>query len=189
MIKPVWRRISWRDGATLAVAVLLAVLLGWVTYNIGLLRSQNSALASALAQQRQQAQDSGQEPVAPPPDEILRDPTVVEGPSGPEGPQGPAGEDGRDGLPGATGPPGDRGATGAAGADGADGEPGPAGATGPDGATGPQGATGPEGPEGPEGPQGVAGPAGPDCPEGTHPDTVTVVTTDGPQQIAACVTD
>lgn len=176
----------WRDWAAFALAVLIAGALAWTTYHIGLLQRQNEALASALEQQRQQAEDSGQEPVAPPPDEILRDPQLVVGPQGPRGPSGYPGADGRDGQPGSPGSPGPTGPPGAQGVAGMGGAPGQAGPPGPAGSAGPPG---PAGPQGEQGPQGDAGPAGAQCPEGTHAETVTVVTTGGARQIAACVED
>jgi len=86
------------------------------------------------------------------------------GPAGPTGPPGPPGLDGATivGPPGPTGPPGPAGPQGAAGADGAT---GPAGADGKDGAPGPA------------------------CPIGYHPQAVTVLTTDGPQDGVLCEPD
>lgn len=190
------RRLSrWRDWVAILAAVLVAATIAWATYEVGLLRAQNEALANALEQQRQQAQAAGQEPVAPAPEDIIRDPKVVTGPEGPQGPAGPRGVDGTDGTagsPGPTGPPGPSGAAGppgAPGADGADGAPGPHGPAGPSGPAGPAGPAGPPGPQGEQGPQGEAGPAGGQCPDGTHAETVTVVTSKGTQRIAACVED
>lgn len=105
------------------------------------------------------------------------DPETLKGDPGPAGPQGPIGPAG---IPGQDG------------ADGVDGLPGPTGPAGPTGAQGPDGAqgpAGPAGPAGPTGPAGEAGPAGPSCPTGTHAETVTVLTTDGPVTMAGCVAD
>lgn len=102
------------------------------------------------------------------------DPSTLKGdpgPAGPEGPIGPMGLPGRDGE------------------DGAPGAPGPTGPAGPMGAHGPDGAQGAQGPQGPQGPAGEAGPAGPQCPTGTHPETVTVITSNGPKTMAVCVHD
>lgn len=107
-------------------------------------------------------------------------PAGPEGPEGQEGPPGPPGRDGADGTPGAPGPPGPPGR------DGQPGAPGPAGQAG---APGPAGPEGPPGPAGPSGPPGEAGPAGPQCPDGSHPETVTVVTAEGPRELVACVRD
>lgn len=180
-----WRG-KWRDWAAIVAAVVVATLIAWATYQIGLLRAQNEALASALEQQRRQAQDSGQEPVAPAAEDIIRDPQVVTGPEGPQGPPGRPGRDGRDGVPGPSGSPGAPGMPGLPGRDGVDGAPG---ATGPQGPQGPVGPEGPQGPRGEQGPQGEAGPAGPQCPDGTHAETVTVLTTEGTRQIVTCVDD
>lgn len=125
----------WRDWPVFAVAILFAVLLAWTIYQVGVLRQQNVALASALESQRQQARDAGQEPVAPPPEVILRDPQVVTGPPGPQGPPGPRGTPGAPGV-------GHPGQPGAAGKDGSPGPPGPAGADGKDGTDGKDGADG-----------------------------------------------
>jgi len=105
------------------------------------------------------------------------DPSTLKGdpgPAGPEGPVGPPGIPGRDGENGGVGPVGPTGPVGPGGAAGKDGE---------------QGEQGPAGPVGPVGPAGEAGPAGPACPTGTHPETVTVLTTDGPKTLAGCVQD
>ncbi|WP_330438828.1 hypothetical protein OHB44_28055 [Micromonospora sp. NBC_00821] len=186
------RRGRWRDWAAILAAVVVASMIAWATYQIGVLRAQNDALASALDQQRQQAQDAGQDPVAPPAEDIIRDPQAVTGPPGPQGPRGWDGTDGSIGPPGPTGPPGAPGRAGVAGENGTDGAPGSAGPAGPPGPTGPTGPAGPpgdQGPKGEQGPQGEAGPAGAQCPAGTTAKTITVVTTEGAQQIAACVAD
>lgn len=93
------------------------------------------------------------------------------GPAGPEGPVGPPGIPGQDGDDGAMGPVGLTGPVG------------PLGPAGKDGAAGAPGAAGPPGPQGP------AGEAGPACPTGTHVETVTVLTMDGPKTMTGCVQD
>lgn len=108
------------------------------------------------------------------------DPATLKGDPGPAGPQGPIGPAGITGADGAPGSPGPAGPTGAAGPQGPDGAQGPAGPVGP---------AGPAGPAGPPGPTGEAGPAGPACPAGTHAETVTVLTVDGPVTMAGCVAD
>lgn len=82
-------RTAAQHWAWLAVAILGAVLLGWGTYELGHMRAQNEALATALERQREQAMQSGQTPVAPSADEVRRDPEMIEGPPGPVGPVGP----------------------------------------------------------------------------------------------------
>jgi hypothetical protein len=96
------------------------------------------------------------------------DPSTLRGDPGPEGPAGPPG------IPGQNG---------------SDGEPGPTGSPGPAGPAGKDGVAGPVGAQGPQGEQGPAGPPGPTCPDGTHPETVTVLTTSGTVTMAGCVQD
>lgn len=178
------------------VAIIVAtVALGAGVYSVWMVRHQAQTKVASAQQQKntavtsaeqlcQQVQQMGGTCVVDP-KKLRGDP----GPAGPVGAQGPAGIPGRngaDGKPGPTGPPGPTGkdgAQGAAGKDGQNGDPGPAGPAGP---AGPQGDPGPQGPQGPP---GEAGPAGPACPDGTHAETVTVLTTDGPEAIATCVAD
>lgn len=82
-------RTAAQHWAWLVVAVVGAVILGWGTYELGHMRAQNEALATALERQREQAVQAGQTPVAPPADAVRRDPEVIEGPPGPAGPEGP----------------------------------------------------------------------------------------------------
>jgi len=141
----------WRDIVALAAAIAIAVMLSWTTYHIGQLRRQNEALAIALDAQRKQAEDSGQVPVAPDPDQIRKDPEVVRGPMGPPGPSGapgpsgPPGIDGIDGRIGPSGPPGPSGSPGSPGRDGTDGQDGTDGTDGTDGKDGAPGPTCPSG--------------------------------------------
>ncbi|MEU5945148.1 hypothetical protein ABZ793_06245 [Micromonospora sp. NPDC047465] len=185
-----------RRGRRRAVIALVATALifaaaGWVAASLGRQATAEQQRAdsavSGAEQLCQQVRQLGGTCVVDPSE--LRGERGEPGPAGPPGPPGLPGldgEDGRDGSPGATGPAGARGEPGEAG------PAGPAGANGPPGAAGPSGPPGPAGPAGPrgeQGPQGEAGPAGAQCPDGTHAETVTVVTTSGARQIAACVAD
>lgn len=155
------RRASW------FVVVLTIVAIGLLAYTVYLLsqrgdqeeRRADQAVTTAV-QLCQQVRDLGGVCVANP-DELRGDP----GPAGVPGPQGQPGSDG------------------------ADGDPGPAGPAGPPGEAGLQGPPGEQGPTGLQGPAGQAGPAGPQCPLGTHPETYTVLTTDGPKTMVGCVSD
>ncbi|MGW3608929.1 hypothetical protein ACWD6N_03420 [Micromonospora sp. NPDC005163] len=225
------RRIVSRAGlGVAAVAVLVAVVVGWIAHDVRVTRAQVAALAVALDQQRRQAQDSGQEPVAPAAEDIIRDPQVV---TGPEGPQGPRGQDATDeqvraaveryfarNPPKARDPnpteiavavinyltenPPPAGKDGQDGTDGRDASPEQVAAavreylTANPPPAGPKGDKGDPGEQGPGAtPQQVADQVEaylkahplPWCPDGTHAETVTVVTTDGAQRIAACVAD
>lgn len=142
-------RLKARDWLVIALVVVLAVVLGWGVHAIASVRKQNDALAAALTAQRQQAQDAGQSPVAPPPEKIRDDPAVtVPGPPGPTGPPGRDGEMGRAGLPGPAGGPGPSGVPGPGGPPGS---PGPPGSTGAPGQPGVKGDPGPAGEPGPAG--------------------------------------
>ncbi|MCW6003845.1 hypothetical protein K1W54_04510 [Micromonospora sp. CPCC 205371] len=77
-----------RDWAFMAVAVLLAVGLGYGIYTIGQWRAQVDALAVALAAEQRQSEKAGLTPAAPAPSEILNDPQVVEGAPGRDGRDG-----------------------------------------------------------------------------------------------------
>jgi hypothetical protein len=109
------------------------------------------------------------------------DPNSLRGDTGPAGPQGQPGPEGIPGRDGTNGTDGQPGATGPPG------EQGPTGDRGPQGEPGVQGPAGPQGPVGPAGPAGEAGPAGPACPAGYEARELTVLTADGLQTIAACV--
>jgi len=141
-----------------------------------------NVLASNLDRSREQLQDHGITPSAPPAKTVVEQvqgakgdkgdpgaagPSGPAGPSGspgPRGPKGDTGEAGQGGTPGAAGSTGPSGAPGAPGKDGKDGEPGPAGPAGPQG---------PAGPAGPQGPQGEQGPKGDKGDPGTLPSTMT----------------
>ena len=116
---------------------------------------------------REQVEQEGNVPVAPPSEDITEALPPVDtaatqglpgsaGPPGLPGPQGPPGEIGRPGQNGLPGEPGPQGLPGEAGA---------TGETGPTGETGTQGEPGPAGADstvpGPAGPQGEVGPIGP----------------------------
>lgn len=223
------RWIVPRKGlATAMVAVTVAVLIGWIAHEARVTRAQVGALAVALDHQRQQARDSGQEPVAPPPEDIIRDPQVV---TGPEGPQGPPGRDATDDQvrraveayftrnppkPGRAPNPAEIAvavinyltehppAPGKDGKDGRDASPEQIAAAVGEYLTANPPPAGPAGPKGDKGDQGDGATAQqiadqvkayltahplPLCPAGMHAETVTVVTTDGAREIAACVAD
>lgn len=174
-----------RAAVAIVATVLIAGGLVWAGAQMGHARDQEQKRAdtavSGAEQLCQQVRQLGGTCVV--------DPDELRGEQGPEGPVGPPGPPGVPGLPGTAGTDGQPGATGPPGGRG---ESGPAGAAGKDGAAGlpgPTGAQGPQGPEGPPGPQGEAGPAGAQCPDGTHAETVTVLTAEGTRQIATCVRD
>lgn len=162
-----------RQRRTVIALVLTAVVFALLGYAL-----RNSTETADKQQQRAEAAVSGAEQLCQQVRQLgavcVVDPSTLKGdpgPAGPEGPMGPPGlpgRDGDDGTPGAVGP------TGTAGADGVQGPAGP---------------TGPPGPQGPTGPAGEAGPAGPQCPVGTHAETVTALTADGPKTMAVCVYD
>jgi hypothetical protein len=137
---------------------------------------QIAQLSDGYSALLEQVEGLGAEPVAPPPEDIIDNPTeLIPGPTGPQGPRGPTGPmglpglDGPQGAPGpvgASGPQGPAGTTGAAGADGEGGPAGPQGATGDQGPSGEPGPQGPVGETGPQGPQGVEGPPGATGPQG-----------------------
>lgn len=171
MIRRVPRpRLPLRDWLTIAVAAAIAVGLLWLATQVGHLRRESDALSIALTQQRAQAAEVGLDPVAPPADEIRRDPTVVKGPRGEPGTPGEPGQPGPAGAPGAPGSPG---ATGVPGPTGPPGPAGPAGPPGPGGADGAPGEPGPPGPAGPRGESGPTGPPGVDGRDGEPPESWT----------------
>lgn len=147
-------RLHFRDWLSIVATAALAVGLLYLATQIGLLRQESDALSIALTQQRGQAEASGQTPVAPPPEEIRRDPTIVKGPPGEQGAPGRSGEPGPAGSPGAPGKPGAPGTPGPTGPAGAAGVPGKDGAAGEDGAPGPAGSPGATGPAGADGKDG-----------------------------------
>lgn len=132
---------------------------------------------------RNQLEDAGETPTAPPPEDVIEDLpdpgddplgergprgfTGLQGPIGPIGPTGPAGPQGIPGDIGERGATGDRGPQGVQGEPGIQGEPGES-VVGPPGPIGP---TGPAGPPGPEGKQGVQGDPGPKGDQGEKGDT------------------
>lgn len=127
-------------------------------------------LSSGLDTTRQQLQQHGVTPSAPPADSIVQGvPGVpgVAGPPGAPGVPGPSGPPGPSGAPGSPGPvstvPGPAGPAGMAGAQGIAGTPG---VDGKDGAPGTPGAPGKDGAPGPAGPAGPAGRDGQTCPDG-----------------------
>ena len=151
---------AWVVGLALAAFIALA-LHSVETANHHLASGQQaqatviSRLADGLDTTRQQLQQHGVTPSAPPAQSIVRGvPGVqgvpgLQGEPGPTGPTGPAGAEGPAGRPGATGPEGPPGADSTI--------PGPAGSPG---ATGPTGAPGPAGPAGKDGTDGRDGAPG-----------------------------
>jgi hypothetical protein len=155
------------------VLVLTAVMFAMIGYAI-----RSATIRADQEEQRADAAVSGAEQLCQQVRQYggacVVDPSTLRGdpgPAGPAGPVGPPGLPGRDGI------------------DGVDGAPGAPGPVGPQGEQGPPGAPGEQGPAGPQGPAGEAGPAGPQCPTGTHPETYTVITDEGPKTVAGCVTD
>lgn len=170
VVRESWVRRQRRVILPLAGALFVALPIAWLIYSNQVRGQQIAALTSALTAQRQQAVQAGQSPVAPPPGQILANPTPPKGDRGDPGPAGPPGRglvsatcvggvwavtytDGtssRDagpctGPPGAAGTPGPRGpdgGDGAAGTPGVDGQPGPGGSAGVDGSPGPAGSDG-----------------------------------------------
>lgn len=179
-----------RDWLIISVVAVLALAVAYLFYDRQVRVQQLNAMSSALSAQREQAQRSGQTPVAPPPKQILATPTPVAGPQGETGATGATGPAGRgltsvicvsgrwrveytdgtvdtDAGP-CTGPPGPVGAAGATGS------PGPAGKDGQNGAAGATGPQGDTGPTGPPGPAGSTGPAGKDGKDGSPAQTMHI---------------
>lgn len=67
-------RRRWLDAAAIAVGVVVSLLLGWVLYSIQVQHERVDVLAQALADEQAAAEDRGETPVAPPPDELIEDP-------------------------------------------------------------------------------------------------------------------
>lgn len=167
-----------RDWISIAVAAMLALGFLWLSTRVGVSERQADALSVALTQQRSQAEQSGQTPVAPAPEEIRRDPKIVQGKPGEPGPPGPSGTDGQPGEPGnpgPSGPPGTPGPNGKPGTDGASivGPSGPSGPPGPPGPGGAAGLPGPDGKAGEPGPPGRDGEDGTDGEDGRPPSSWT----------------
>lgn len=139
------------DVAFACGAVVIAVVLAWVLYEVQTLQAQLEASNSALKDEQAAAQQRGEEPVAPPVEELMEDPDQYQGPKGDPGVgiswigcvdgqltivqtdgvrvvpgpcAGPAGRDGADGKDGEDGVDGLPGAPGSPGVDGQDGEDG-----------------------------------------------------------------
>jgi len=156
-----------------AVVMLLGLFTVWQLHDLRKNDQAQSAKVEALAvalEAEQSAQKAkGEDPVAPPPEEIVDDPSIVEGAPGKDGKNGENGKDGvgqtgPSGPPGPTGPPGKNGEgkdgkDGKNGADG-EGEVGPAGPAGPPGPAGADGADGAKGETGEKGEKGDKGDPG-----------------------------
>lgn len=141
-------RLNLRDWLIIAVAAAAVVGFLYLAGQVGKQRQQLDAFSVALTQQREQAQESGQTPVAPAPEDIRRDPKIVQGRPGDPGDPGRPGDPGDPGDPGPSGPPGSPGEPGTGGTDGEPGPPGAAGSPGKDGADGKDGAAGKDGRDG-----------------------------------------
>lgn len=161
------RSRSRRDLVAAALAAVALVALGWWLNNLDNRADSQTRRADTAANGAQQLCDQ----VVQMGGACVVDPSTLRGDPGPEGPAGPPGIPGRDGDDGDRGPAGTVGPSGAAGKDGAPGQVGPAG---------PQGTAGDPGPP---------GPPGPSCPTNYHQEPVTVLTTDGPRTVVACVED
>lgn len=156
-------RLQVRDWLFVGALVAVVATATLASYTVGHIRAERDALSVALTQQRDQAEASGQTPVAPAAKEIQRDPTIV---------KGPPGEQGQPGHPGPTGPAGPGGSTGPGGPPGANGPAGNPGPTGPPGPAGPAGQNGKDGQDGTDGATGPAGPQGPAPVSWTFADTL-----------------
>ena len=122
-----------------------------------------SRLSSSLDTTRQQLQQHGVTPSAPPAQSIVKGVPGVPGAVGAQGPQGSPGSVGPSGEPGPAGSPGPVGSPGPTGV------PGSAGSNGKDGPTGAPGPAGPQGDPGPAGPAGKDGTDGKDGAPGAPP--------------------
>ena len=128
-----------------------------------------SRLSTGLDTTRQQLQQHGVKPSAPPAQSIVRDVPGLPGAAGAQGIPGSPGPSGAPGKPGR-----DSTVPGPAGSPGVDSTvPGPQGVQGVPGADstvpgpqGPQGEQGEQGATGPQGEQGTKGDPGPNCPTG-----------------------
>jgi len=133
-----WRK-ALAVGASVAFAAgVIALSVTAVAQSVAL-QQQGSVIATLSANNdalREQVIEQGEQPVAPPSDEVTDEAPTVPGPQGQPGPQGPRGEPGEDGKDGPAGPPGPAGTNGTDGAAGATGATGPAGPAGPSGAPG-----------------------------------------------------
>lgn len=166
-----WSSVAGAAGW--AGALLLAAFLGWAMHS---LQESNQHLAdgqhaqqavidrlsTSLDTTREQLQQHGVTPSAPPAQSIVRGLPGVPGVAGAQGVPGVPGSPGPTGPPGRPGPastvPGPAGSPGAPGQPGADSTvPGP---------QGPVGATGPQGEQGAKGDPGEPGAPGPACPTG-----------------------
>lgn len=65
---------------------ILAVALAYGAYSLGRAIEQRDALSQALENERNNTVANGGEPVEPPPDEIMENPELVQGPKGDPGP-------------------------------------------------------------------------------------------------------
>lgn len=172
--RPRWSTVGilagWASALALA-AFLWVVIHSLQASNERLADGQNrqqaviDRLSSSLDTSRQQLQQHGVTPSAPPAQSIVRGVPGVPGVAGAQGVPGVPGSPGPTGPPGRPGPastvPGPAGSPGAPGQPGADSTvPGP---QGPQGEQGPTGATGPQGEQGAKGDPGEPGPA---CPTG-----------------------
>lgn len=155
-------RVSfWQVLGLLVVALSLASFwqINELRDNDKLQSQKVAALAIALKAEQSAQEANGEEPVAPPPEQIVDDPNIIQGEPGTDGEDG---QDGRHGIDGSTGEPGKPGASGKPGkngVDGTDGEDGEPGATvtGPPGKDGKDGTNGTNGTDGKDGVDGVDG--------------------------------
>lgn len=73
------RRSAWLFWSGLVGVCLVVVAVLWA---VDTRADQVQALADALRAEQAQTRDRGDEPAAPPPEDIVRDPSVIEGPRG-----------------------------------------------------------------------------------------------------------
>lgn len=170
----------------LAVGIVMAGILGWVSLALDARAREAALMAEDVRSLREQVSDLGGKPIVPAPEERLGDgtalvPSVItsRGPAGRDGTDGTDGRDGVDGARGAIGPVGLPGPGGPPGANGTEGAPGLGGLGGPGGPAGPPGPAGADGAAGAAGPAGPAGAPGVDGAPGEPPVRWTYSDPDG----------
>lgn len=82
------KRPDRRSLVQWAGVLAVLVLVGWTLLRVQLQGAQVEALSAALEAEQQAAEERGETPVAPSPDDLIEDPEY-KGPQGPPGPEGP----------------------------------------------------------------------------------------------------
>lgn len=151
------RRVTFWPVMGIAI-VILGILTFW---QIADLRANDEkttqaveALSVALAAEQDAKKADGEQPVAPPPEDIVKDPGIVQGKPGEPGQPGAEGQQGPKGDKGDKGDPGKPGPTPPPGEDGEDGQPGVPGEPGKNGTDGKDGQNGTDGKDGVDGQNG-----------------------------------